>query len=345
VSGFLAPPPDGPLRRYRRPSFSVLIAAHNVAHLIGDAIESALAQTVPPLEVIVSDDGSTDDLDGALAPYGDRIVLLRKEHGGEASAKNAAAEAARGELAVFLDGDDAFLPRRLEALGALAEERPDLDILTTDAFLVLHGRTVRRCYEGGWTFPVRDQRHEILRRNFIFGHAAVRPERLFGAGGFDESIRWTTDWDLWLRLILDGARAGAVSEPLALYRLRETSLSADRERLLRGKLSTLEKARAHPALHPDERPVLERALAGYRRELRLSELRGDLSSPRAGTRRRALDVAVAPGFAPLHRLEAMAAALAPELAGRVVRRRAQRFWTAAGGVRVDRRRRTTAAPR
>jgi glycosyltransferase involved in cell wall biosynthesis len=327
------------------PSFSVLIAAHNVADLIGDAIESALAQTEPPLEVIVCDDGSTDDLDGALAPYRERIVVLRREHGGEASAKNAAVAAARGELAVFLDGDDVFLPRRLEALGALAESRPGLDILTTDAYLVLDGRTVRRCYEGGWTFPDRNQRLEILRRNFIFGHAAVRPELVLGAGGFDESIRWTTDWDLWLRLILDGAQAGVVAEPLALYRLRETSLSADRERLLRGKLATLGKARANPALRPDERPVLERALAAYRRELRLSELRGALSAAGGGTRRRALGVAVAPGFAPRHRLGAVAAALAPGLAGRVLRARAERFWTAAGGVRVDRRGRATAPQR
>ena len=60
---------------------------------------------------------------------------------------------------------------------------------------------------------VDDQRRAILQQNFIFGLAAVRRELLLAHGGFDESILWTTDWDLWLRLILAGARAGCVAEP------------------------------------------------------------------------------------------------------------------------------------
>ena len=69
---------------------------------------------------------------------------MRKAHGGEASAKNAAAARATGDFVVVLDADDAFLPTRLEALAELAQLRPDLDILTTDAYLVVDGRRVRR---------------------------------------------------------------------------------------------------------------------------------------------------------------------------------------------------------
>jgi glycosyltransferase involved in cell wall biosynthesis len=333
---FLAPPAKQPIEPGAAPTFSVVVAAYQVADLIGEALDSIRQQTVAPLEVIVCDDGSTDELEDALSPYSDEIALLRKEHGGEASAKNAAAFAARGDFVVILDADDVYLPRRLEALTALARARPDLDILTTDAYLVVHGQRVRRNYNEHWRFDAADQRRAILQRNFIFGHAAVRRERLLEHGGFDESILWTTDWDLWLRLILDGSLAGAIAEPLALYRLRQTSLTARRRELTRGKIATLEKAERNPALRADERPVLAKALAGHRRELRLIDLRDAVAAGDAGVRRAAIAVLAAPGLSPTNRLEAGAIALAPKPFAALLRRRARRSWIGAGGIRVTR---------
>src|SRR4051794_6053007 len=236
------------------PSFSIIIAAYQAAGTVGEAIDSALAQTAPPHEVVVCDDGSTDDLDAALAPYRQRIRLVRKANGGEASAKNAAAREATGDFVVILDADDTFMPERLERLGALAAERPELDILTTDAYLEHDGRVLRRCYRPAWPFAFGGQREEILRRNFIFGLAAVRRERLLALGGFDESIPRTTDWNLWIRMILRGSQAGAVLEPLARYRVHPTSLSADRIRMRPGGLQTLRRGRADPAPRPEDPP-------------------------------------------------------------------------------------------
>src|SRR5205807_1013851 len=73
-----APPVDGPIVPAATPTFSVVVAAYQAAETIGEAIESALAQTVPPHEIVVCDDGSTDDLDAALAPFRGRIVLIRQ---------------------------------------------------------------------------------------------------------------------------------------------------------------------------------------------------------------------------------------------------------------------------
>jgi glycosyltransferase involved in cell wall biosynthesis len=84
--------------------------------VVGDAIESVLAQTVPPCEVIVCNDGSTDDLHRALAPFASNVCVIDKENGGEASAKNAGIRAASGDFVAILDADDVFLPRRLEAI-------------------------------------------------------------------------------------------------------------------------------------------------------------------------------------------------------------------------------------
>jgi Glycosyl transferase family 2 len=332
---FLAPEAPGVVTA-PPPTFSVVVAAYQVADVIGEALDSVRRQTVQPLEVIVCDDGSTDDLDAALGPYLDEIILLRKENGGEASAKNAAARAAQGEFILILDADDIFLPDRLEAISDLARVRPDLDILTTDAFLVADGKVMRRAYDRTWHFEVRDQRRAILEQNFIFGLAAVRRSRLLEHGGFDESILWTTDWDLWLRLILSGSRAGCVAQPLALYRLRETSLTANRRDLLLGKLAVLEKANTNPALTDADRPVVEASLAAHHRLLDLLDLRTAVAADQAGSRSRALELLRAPGYSARSRLDLAVIAAAPRIAGRILRRRAEAAWIGAGGTRVPR---------
>jgi Glycosyl transferase family 2 len=334
VPEFLVPPDAGTRDERPAPTFSIVVAAYNVASLIGDALDSAFAQREAPHEVIVCDDGSTDELDVVLAPYMNRITLIRKENGGEASAKNAASRAASGEFVAILDADDIYLPGRLEALAALATARPDLDILTTDAHLEVDGRRVRRAYTHEWTFAVDDQRTAILERNFIFGHAAVRRERLVAVGGFDEKIRRTTDWDCWIRLILDGSRAGCVAEPLSIYRVRPDALSAARLPMLEGRLQTLVKASARADLSPAEFATVSRTLGRHRRELDVLELREALRERRPDARRRALAVARNRDLPGGVRAKAVVAALLPALAGRRERQRAAAGWTGAGGTLV-----------
>src|SRR3954452_9165647 len=104
-SRFVAPASDVPVESGARPTFSVMIGAYQAAGTIGDALESVFAQTEPAHEVIVVDDGSTDDLDSALSPYRDRIKLVRKQNGGVASTRNAALGVATGEFMAILDAD------------------------------------------------------------------------------------------------------------------------------------------------------------------------------------------------------------------------------------------------
>jgi len=315
MSRVVAPAPRRPIVPGHLPSFSVIVAAHEAELTVAEAVESALAQTVPPREVVVCDDGSTDGTSAAVAAFRDRITLLRQDRGGEASAKNAAARAASGEFVAILDADDVYLPRRLEAMGRLAAERPDLDILTTDAFIEVDDQPARRCYANGFSFAADDQRSAILTTNFIFGLAAVRRSRLEAIGGFDESIRFTTDWDLWLRLILDGSLAGAWMEPLARYRIQRGSLSAQRGRMLAGRLRTLRKADARRDLSAAEREVLARSIADHERLLRLAEAREALLERRPDRRRRAAAVVTGSGHPPMTRLKALAAVIAPRGAG------------------------------
>jgi glycosyltransferase involved in cell wall biosynthesis len=332
----LAPPADRPVAPAPPPTISVIIPTYDVASLVGDALESALTQTLPPHEVIVCDDGSSDDIEGAIAQYRDRITFIRKEHGGEASAKNAAARAATGEFVVILDGDDVFLPQRLEAIAAAASTRPDLDVITTDAYLEFDGTILRRCYDRNWRFETNDQRRELLRRNFVFGLAAVRREVLLRHGGFDEEILWTTDWDCWVRLVLAGSQIGCVDEPLALYRLRETSLSARRAEIVGGRVVTLEKTMRDPRLTAEERTVVAASIARYRRELDVLAARRAVAAGDADARARALGVATARGHGWRSRLEAGYMAVAPGLARRRLVRQQESSWVGAAGIRIER---------
>ena len=334
---FLAPSPRREVEPGRAPTFSVIVAAYQVADVISNALDSIRSQTLQPLEVIVCDDGSTDDLETALAPYGDAIVLLRKENGGEASAKNAASRAASGDFVAILDADDVYRPEYLAAVSELARLRPDLDILTTNGVLVADEVEVRQVYHRRWQFEVADQRRAILQRNFVFGVAAMRRSVLLEHGGFDESILWTTDWDCWLRLILAGSVAGCIDEELAEYRLRQTSLTARRRELLLGKIATLEKARGNASLRGGERSVLEASIAAYRRELEFQDLTVALAAGEGDARRRASALLVAPGIDRRRRVELAGMTLAPRLAGRLLRRRATAAWVGAGGIRVGRR--------
>ena len=310
----LAPPPLTSVEPAAEPSFSVLIAAYEAAETVGEAVASALDQTLPPYEVIVCDDGSTDDTEAVLAPLRDRITYLRRdENGGEGAAKNSAARVAAGDFLLFLDADDIYLPERIEALADLSVARPDLGLITTDAYLEKDGRRVGRYYRERVGFAVDDQRLEIVQRNFIFGHAAIRRDAFLGVGGFDESIRWTADWDLFLRLIFAGVRAGLVDLPLASYRLQERALTSDRVSTVRGGMETLDKAARELDLTAEERAVLERSREAHALTAALEETRLALLNDAPGARRRARAVAADRRYPWRTRVKALLAAVVPQI--------------------------------
>jgi glycosyltransferase involved in cell wall biosynthesis len=113
------------------PRVSVLIDSYNYGRYIEQAIDSALAQRFPTeqMEVIVVDDGSTDDTAERLKKYGDRIRYIYKENGGQASALNAGVEASQGEFVAFLDSDDFWYPEKLQTVLEVFTGHPDCDVV------------------------------------------------------------------------------------------------------------------------------------------------------------------------------------------------------------------------
>ena len=271
MTGVLAPPaPDDLVPRDAAPTISVVISAYQASATIGAAVRSVLEQSVPPHELIVIDDGSTDDLAHALRPFGDRVLYRRKENGGAASARNVALELCSGELFAILDADDAYARGRIEAIGALAAARPDLDLVSTDAAFVFDGR-VANTFLAATPFAVEDQRTAIFWTCYTGGWAAIKTDRLREIGGFDESFRIAYDWDCVVRLMLSGSTAGMVDAPLYEYTMHGSSLSAQRVASLWERVRLLEKASSDSSLTAEEAAELARALRHHRTKAALTQ--------------------------------------------------------------------------
>jgi GT2 family glycosyltransferase len=313
---FLAPPPAYVLEASPKPTFSVIVAAHEAASFIAEAVESALRQTLAPVELIVVDDGSTDDLAGALAAFEPHVTLVRGEHGGPAAARNRALRFAYGDFVAVLDADDAYAPDRLAGLQELAAARPDLDVLATDATLEVDGRVVGRFNETT-PFPTGDQRTEILQTCFVCA-PAIRRSRLEALGGWDEDLQTGEDWDLVLRLVLGGCPVGLVAEPLYRYRLRAGSVTSRRVAALAGRVRLLEKAARRPGLSGEEERALERSLSTQRRRLLRAEAEVAAIDEAADRRKRALRLAAARGLPLRDRATALGWSIAPSRARRAL---------------------------
>jgi glycosyltransferase involved in cell wall biosynthesis len=250
-------------------------------------------------------------------------VLIRQDHRGTGAARRAAAEAASSEFVSILDADDLYLPDYLEAIEHLAVSRPDLDILTTDAYLEVDGRIIGRYYRDIARFVVGDQRRGAIHNHFVFGLASLRRQRLLDAGGFDQSLARGVDRDCFLRMTLAGARAGLIDAPLARYRLRVGSVSSDRAASMDEELRILERAGAHDSLNAEERAFLGRELSVKRAEARMVAAEDAVRRRRDDARSRALEVAfgeLPPGFGARTRVKALATAAAPRAAAWFVAR-------------------------
>jgi glycosyltransferase involved in cell wall biosynthesis len=297
---------------------TVVIPAFQAAAFIRDAVRSAIEQDPPPAAVIVVDDGSTDDTAELSRSVG--ALVITKSNGGEASARNVGLRAATTQWVAFLDADDRFLPGRLAAVLAHLAEHSATDVVTTNGYLEVNGQLVGHCYGPTWQFEADDQRTAILRRNFVFGHVVARRDVLIALGGFDESIRHATDWDMWARLVLSGGAVDLVDRPLSIYRVHAGSLSADREGMAVGSLAVLRKALVLTTSLP-EREVARATIAAFERELARERLLAALTVGARDVRPRALRVAGDRANPVATRCKAAAAVVAPGIVATLLRRR------------------------
>jgi glycosyltransferase involved in cell wall biosynthesis len=200
------------------PGVSVVIPTHNRARVVGRAIRSALAQTYQALEVIVVDDGSTDNTTEVVNGIRDeRVRYIRHDRNlGGGAARNTGIGAANGQYVAFLDSDDEWMPQKLwRQIHVLEEAGPSLGAVCT-GFVAVDGRgDVRRTRIPR---PRDMERDELLAGNRVGTASTVLARRalLEAIGGFDTSLTSCQDWDMYLRLA-DRSRFGFVPEVLVRY--------------------------------------------------------------------------------------------------------------------------------
>jgi glycosyltransferase involved in cell wall biosynthesis len=206
---------------YNRLSVSVIIPTYNRADYIEAAVRSALEQTQPPDEIIVVDDGSTDETPAILARFGLPVIVLRQSNGGEAAARNAGLRRATSDAVLFLDSDDLLMPQCIERCADTLAGRPDVGVVYTDAYLCdrddqklgLHSRELPGPRPSGMILS------ELARRNFILVTSLVRRSCL-GDVTFEEGMACAADYDFWRKLAAR-CRFLFVNEPLMCYRFHE----------------------------------------------------------------------------------------------------------------------------
>lgn len=218
----------------KRPYISVVIPAFQCAAQLGQAIESVLGQRYPPdeYEIIVVDDGSTDETSQVARRYGSRVRYFYQENGGVASARNAGIAASRGAQIAFLDADDYWLPDRLNVLSQHLTDAQT--IVTTDFFVRIDHETgdVPNYRQRGleWVFDVEpgEQLKAVVEDNLL-SYMMVVPRRILDdVGLFDESLHYGEDWDLWLRCLAAGYPVRLVRQPQAVYRYLRPGSSTTR---------------------------------------------------------------------------------------------------------------------
>jgi teichuronic acid biosynthesis glycosyltransferase TuaG len=217
------------------PTVSVVIPVYNQAHYLPTAIRSVLAQDYRPLEVIVVDDGSTDAIDAAVAPFRDHIRCIRQDNHGAAHALNEGISRATGDLVCWLSADDAYLPGKLRAQVDAFGVDADLALVCTGYEVVdARDRVIRRQPKPHWPHP--DPLIAVFWRNPINGSTVMLRREVFDAvGQFDETLRADVDADMWLR-IASNHRVRQVDGIFVRYRMHAASLSANRS-LMRASMT------------------------------------------------------------------------------------------------------------
>jgi glycosyltransferase involved in cell wall biosynthesis len=227
------------------PLVSTIIPARDAEAHLSRAINSALAQTYSPLEVIVIDDNSGDNTSGVAAQYAPPVKVIRLSRSlGPGGARNVGIGAARGTYLAFLDADDEWLPEKIEKQIAIIEEAPDMTFVSSEAALVsdVPGAPVlvnqcRRPVTGSAAWKV------LLAYPFVSTPTVLaRRDAVLCAGGFDPALPIAEDQDLWIRL----ARLGQIGfHRGVLARVHDTPESVTKRRAREGAIFTLRVIARH----------------------------------------------------------------------------------------------------
>jgi glycosyltransferase involved in cell wall biosynthesis len=242
------------------PQVSVVIPAYNCSRYVKDAVDSVLAQTWRDFEVLVIDDGSTDDTEQVMRRYQAPVRYIRQQNGGVAVARNRGIAESRGRYVAFLDADDTWLPHKLERQIDTLNQQPQQRACYS-AFTVVDAELnpIGISRSQRWRSALEDL---LTRGNVVATPSTVICERsLFeSVGVFDPALSQCADWDMWVRLAAQ-TEFLYLDEPLVTYRQHGTNMSRNAPLLEYDSLQVLNKGFAMPELPDSLRARRQSALA------------------------------------------------------------------------------------
>jgi glycosyltransferase involved in cell wall biosynthesis len=216
-----------PLQRaHAVPTVSVILSVYNGANFLSEAVDSVLRQTLPDFEFVIVDDASTDDTASFLASIADRRVRIIRNpvNLGLTCSLNLALREARGRYVARLDHDDVALPNRLEKQKVFLDDNPDVCLVGSWAeYIDAFGKS-----KGVWKTPTSPESvaRDMLRGNcFIHPSAMFRRDAVENVGGYNETLRYSQDYDLWLRMLDHGLGAN-IPECLVRYRIHPGQITS-----------------------------------------------------------------------------------------------------------------------
>ncbi len=232
---------------------SVIIPCYNQARFVGQALESVFSQTYERIEVVVVNDGSTDDMKGALALYAHQrsLRVIDQENQGLPNARNRGLSLAQGGFIQFLDADDWLHPEKIARQVGVFEAHQEVGLVYCDYYLVYHDRDLSeqdtvgdRCAD-----PYNPDLFQTWWIQGVFPPCAALVDKKWidVAGGFHADLPAYEDYEMWARLSALGCQAHYLPDRLAYYRQHSDSMTSDPERLRAAlKLARSELARQFP---------------------------------------------------------------------------------------------------
>jgi glycosyltransferase involved in cell wall biosynthesis len=225
------------------PLVSVIIPTHNRAELVRQAVQSVVNQTYRKIEIIVVDDGSTDDTREVLGTYGGRIKYIYQERSERSKARNEGFRHSRGDYIAFLDSDDLWLPMKIEKQVQILNDKRDVGVVYTDVqFIDRHGNPHNG--EFVWDTSQREVLYEdLMTHNVITGTTSsvmVRRTCLDKVGLFDESMNTCEDLDLYRR-IARYHNFYKIDLPLVKFRIHDRNTQHNASAMAKGWEIIIEK--------------------------------------------------------------------------------------------------------
>jgi len=232
------------------PEISVIIPTYNRASMVVEAVESVLAQDMTDFELIVINDGSTDDTEKKLSVYGSRLKYYQQENAGVSAARNRGIKFSSAPLLAFLDSDDLWLPSKLQVQHTYMTANPEIHICQTEEIWWRNGRRVNP--KKHHQKPAGDIFQRSLELCLVSPSAVMmRRELLEKVGYFDEELPMAEDYDLWLRVAVDYPVV-LLPEPLVIKRGGHPDQLSARKGIDRYRIEALEKLLNSGSLSPEQ---------------------------------------------------------------------------------------------